>query len=71
MALYFAPASTRPQVHSFSNVASVVINHELGYKPMVQVIVNGEIVNATVTHTSSNEVRISFQNSISGEIILR
>jgi len=71
MALYFAPASSKPQVHTFSNVASVVITHNLGYKPMVQVVVNGEIALATVTHTSSNEVRISFQNSISGEIILR
>ena len=71
MALYFAPAASRPQVHIFTNANAVTITHNLGYKPMVQVLVNGELALATVTHISSDEVRISFQNSISGEIILR
>ena len=72
MALYFAPRSNRPQVHSFSNSTQVLINHNLGYKPMVQIILsNGTIAEGEVSHTDSNSVLISFQISLSGEIILR
>ena len=72
MALYFAPGSTRPQVHSFSNSTQVLINHNLGYKPMIQIILsNGTIAEGEVSHTDSNSVLISFQISLSGEIILR
>lgn len=72
MALYFAPRSNRPQIHSFSNSTQVLINHNLGYKPMVQIILSdGTIAEGEVSHTSSNSVVISFQISLSGEIILR
>lgn len=72
MALYFAPRSDRPQIHSFSNSTQVLINHNLGYKPMVQIILsNGTIAEGEVSHTDSNSVLISFQISLSGEIILR
>jgi hypothetical protein len=72
MALYFAPRSDRPQIHSFSNSTQVLINHNLGYKPMVQIILSdGTIAEGEVSHTDSNSVLISFQISLSGEIILR
>jgi hypothetical protein len=72
MALYFAPRSNRPQIHSFSNSTQVLINHNLGYKPMVQIILSdGTIAEGEVSHTDSNSVLISFQISLSGEIILR
>ena len=72
MALYFAPRSNRPQIYSFSNSTQVLINHNLGYKPMVQIILSdGTIAEGEVSHTYSNSVLISFQISLSGEIILR
>jgi hypothetical protein len=72
MALYFAPRSNRPQIHSFSNSTQVLINHNLGYKPMIQIILlDGTIAEGEVSHTDSNSVLISFQISLSGEIILR
>jgi len=72
MAVYSAPGASRPQSYSFSNVANVVIDHDLGYKPMVQIILsNGTIAEGQVTHITVNQVAISFQISLSGEIILR
>lgn len=72
MALYFAPRSNRPQIHSFSNSTQIMINHNLGYKPMIQIILSdGTIAEGQVSHTDSNTVVISFQISLSGEIILR
>lgn len=72
MALYFSPSGSRPQVHSFTNSNQIVINHNLGYKPMIQIIlVDGTIAEGQVTHNSSNQVLITFQISLSGEIILR
>jgi len=72
MALYFAPSSARPQVHSFTSSTQVMINHNLGYKPMVQIILSdGTIAAGEVTHSTLNQVVITFQISLSGEIILR
>lgn len=72
MALYFAPGGQRPQLHEFTNSTQIMINHNLGYKPMVQIILtDGTIAEGEVTHTSVNQVVISFQISLSGEIILR
>ncbi len=72
MALYSSPGSSRPEVHTFSNSTQVIITHNLGYKPMVEIILSdGTIAEGLVTHNSLNQVTISFQISLSGEILLR
>lgn len=72
MALYFSPSSSRPQLHAFTNSTQILINHNLGYKPMVQIILtDGTLAEGEVTHNSLFQVVISFQISLSGEIILR
>ena len=72
MAVYIPSGSRRPQRHSFSNANQIVIDHDLGYKPMVQIILeDGTIAEGLVTHNSDNQVSISFQISLSGEVILR
>lgn len=72
MAVYIPSGSRRPQRHPFSSANQIVINHNLGYKPMVQIILSdGTIAEGLITHTSDNQVSISFQISLSGEIILR
>jgi len=72
MALYSSPGSSRPEVHSFSNSTQVIINHYLGYKPMVEIILSdGTRAEGQVTHNSLDQVTISFQISLTGEILLR
>lgn len=72
MLSYVPSTNPEPLVFSFSNANQIVINHDLGYKPMVQIILeDGTIAEGLVTHTSDNQVNISFQISLSGEIILR
>jgi len=71
MAVYSVPAHRRPQSFNFINVTQVSITHDYGFRPFVQVIVNDQIANATVNHISLNTVRITFQNSTTGSVILR
>lgn len=73
MAMYFpGVTSNRPQIHSFTNTASITITHNLGYLPMVQVILeDGSVAHAQVSHASTSEVVITFQISLTGNIILR
>jgi len=71
MAVYSVPVHRRPQSFDFNNVTQVSITHDYGFKPFVQVIVNDQIASATVSHIDVNTVRITFQNSTSGSVILR
>lgn len=63
--------SPRPRSFMFINSDSVTITHNLGYIPMVQIIVNGALVSGDVTHNSTNELVVTFVNAISGSIYLR
>ena len=72
MAIYSSPGSAKPEVYSFSNSTQVTITHNLGYKPMIEIILSdGSIAEGQVTHQSLNQVVISFQISLSGEVLLR
>ena len=42
-----------PFTHDFTNAQTVVIDHNLGYRPHVYVIINDHIVAADVEHTST------------------
>ena len=72
MLSYVPSVNSEPIVQAFSNTNQIVITHNLGYKPMVQIILSdGSIAEGSVTHNSDNQVTISFQISLSGEILLR
>ena len=61
-----------PEIHTFSNSKTVEINHNLGFKPWVYIILNDDIqALSTVTHSSINSLTVTFQNSQSGSIYLR
>ena len=62
---------SRPKEYPFSNVAQVTITHNLNYIPNVQVLINGNVVHAEVTHTNSNELVVSFVNAATGIIVIR
>ena len=69
---YIPSVNSEPIVQAFSNTNQIVINHNFGYKPMIQIILSdGTIAEGLVTHNSVNQVTISFQISLSGEILLR
>lgn len=70
MAKIFNPVS-RPTEYSFTNTNNFTITHNLGYKPMVYCVVNGEMAFCNVTHNSIDQLVVTFQNSISGTIFLR
>ena len=61
----------RPKEYSFVNVAQVTITHNLNYIPNVQVLINGTVVYAEVTHTNSNELVVTFVNATTGIIVIR
>ena len=62
---------SRPVEYTFTNSVSVTITHGLGYIPNVQVLVNGAVVFADVTHTNTNELVVTFVNATTGTIVIR
>jgi hypothetical protein len=61
----------RPKEYLFLNVKEITITHNLGYKPMVYCIINGEMALCDVTHTDNNELVATFQNATTGSLVLR
>ena len=61
-------STTPPFTHDFTNATTIVINHNLGYRPHVYVIINDSIILADVQHTSNNRMVISFLNSVTGTV---
>lgn len=70
MAKIYNPVSF-PNTFNFTNQTNMTITHNLGYKPMVYLVVNGQMAFCDVTHNSIDELVVTFQNSISGTIFLR
>ena len=62
---------SRPKEYSFTNTTSVTITHNLNYIPNVQVLVNGAVVFADVTHTNTNQLVVTFVNATTGTIVIR
>ena len=60
-----------PVEHTFVNTTSVTITHNLNYIPNVQVLVNGAVVFADVTHTNTNELVVTFVNATTGTVVIR
>lgn len=53
---------------TFSSKDEVVCNHNLGYYPVVQVIIGNRIVEADISHTSLNSFTVQFNQSQTGRI---
>lgn len=60
-----------PKEYTFSNVAQVTVNHNLGYFPKVTIILDdGSVVYGDISHTNTSQVVITFQISITGTILI-
>jgi len=63
---------SRPVEYTFSNSTQVTVNHNLGYIPTVQILLdNGSVVHADVQHTSTNSLVVTFVNAKTGSVIIR
>ena len=63
---------SRPVEYTFSNSTQVTVNHNLGYLPTVQILLdNGSVVHADVQHTSTNSLVVTFVNAKTGSVIIR
>lgn len=60
--------TTAPFIHSFTNAQTVIIDHNLGYRPNVYVLINDRIVFADVQHTTHNQLVITFLNTVTGTV---
>jgi hypothetical protein len=70
--MFIFGGSMEPETYPFSNVQQVIITHNKGFKPFVYVITDaGEVGFCQITHTSDNQLTLSFQNSLSGVAFVR
>ena len=60
-----------PSSHNFVNVATVTIDHNLGYVPNITIVIGGYVVTANVQHPTVNRLVITFHNSDTGTVYLR
>ena len=60
--------TTPPFTHDFTNATTVIIDHNLGYRPHVYVIINDAIILADVQHTSNTRMVLTFLNSVTGTV---
>ena len=71
MASFSFGVDSGPQEHSFSNVSIVVITHNLGYHPIVYVVVDNELCFCQVDFNDVNQLTLTFQNSLTGTAYIR
>ena len=58
-----------PYVVDFNDAMLVTVNHGLGYNPDVTVLNQaGQIINCSITHTSTNDFKVEFCLAQSGKI---
>jgi hypothetical protein len=70
--MFIFGGSIEPDTFPFSNVRTVIITHNKGFKPFVYVITDaGEVGFCQITHDSDNQLTLSFQNSLSGVAYVR
>tara|TARA_R110000744_G_scaffold17257_2_gene46926 strand:+ start:529 stop:744 length:216 start_codon:yes stop_codon:yes gene_type:complete len=63
---------SKPESYAFTNTATIIIDHNLGYKPLVYVIMSDGIQSwGEVLHNSDLKLTITFQNSQTGTAYLR
>lgn len=70
--MFIFGGSLEPDTFPFSDVQTVIITHNKGFKPFVYVITAaGEFAFCQVTHDSDNQLTLSFQISQSGVAYVR
>lgn len=68
----FLMGSSSPLVINFNDETQLIINHGLGYRPMIYIITgDGKIVTGEITHNSITRITINFVIAISGSVFLR
>ena len=67
----FAFGSSQPLRYEFTNETEVIITHGLGYDPIVYVKSDGKLAWAQIEYPTLTTVRVLFQNSTSGYILIR
>ncbi len=67
----FRFGNSQPIVVDFTSSSEVTVDHNLGYYPVVWVMVDGYMHFGTVQYTTINQVVVTFQLSISGSVHLR
>lgn len=67
----FAFGNSQPLRFEFTNETEVIITHGLGYDPIVYVKSDGKLAFASIEYPTSSTVRVLFQNSTSGFILIR
>jgi hypothetical protein len=67
----FKFGNSPPLVVDFTSSSEVTVDHNLGYYPVVWVMVDGHMHFGTVQYTTINQVVVTFQLSISGSVHLR
>lgn len=65
--------SSLPYVHTQSAPSTLwIVNHNLGYRPVIEVLsVGGIVVEANTTHVSDNQALISLNAAAGGSAICR
>lgn len=65
--------SSFPYVHTQASPSSLwVVNHNLGYRPVIEVLSDGGmVVEASVAHISVNQAQISFNTAQTGTVTAR
>ena len=63
-------SQTPPIEHTFTNATSVVIDHNLGYLPTVTIVIGGFVAFGDVEHNSPYRITITFQNALSGTVLI-
>jgi hypothetical protein len=65
--------STLPYVHTQSTPSDLwTVNHNLGYRPVIEVLSDGGlVVEASVAHISNNQSQISFNTVQTGTVTAR
>lgn len=53
----------------FINSSNWIVNHDLGVKPNVSIIVGGEEVESDITHNSVNSLTVNFPGPQTGSVV--
>lgn len=67
----FRFGNSQPVAVQFTNSSEVTVTHNLGYLPVVWVVVNNRMHFAEVQYTSINQIVCTFQKTITGTVYVR
>lgn len=62
------PGGSRGE-ETFTAATVVVVDHGLGYEPMVYVLVSGELIDTDVNHSTLNQFTITLGTPTTGKVV--